>query len=144
MHGIEDSISKQPANARIRRASAIWALLVVMAALAAGCGYHIAGKGGKMPGGIKSVSIPIFFNSTAKPDIESTVTQAFVNEFVNTVHVTTDNEVVMRGTITSYELTPVSYTQNDVNQEYRLTVTLSLKDSYNNQDKKSVSISVTP
>ncbi|MBI5886944.1 MAG: LptE family protein [Deltaproteobacteria bacterium] len=79
-----------------------------------------------MPGGIESVSIPIFTNSTAKPDIESTVTQAFVNEFVNTLHVTTTNEVVMRGAITSYELTPVSYTQNDVNQEYRLTVTLSL------------------
>lgn len=111
---------------RILRPSGLTALFIFIVMLVAGCGYHIAGQGGKMPGGIESVSIPIFTNSTAKPDIESTVTQAFVNEFVNTLHVTTDNDVVMRGTINSYELTAVSYTQNDVNQEYRLTVTLSL------------------
>lgn len=112
-----------------RRALCYWPLIasfIFLAMTLAGCGYHIAGKSGKMPGDITSVSIPIFTNSTSKPDIESTITQAFVNEFVNTLKVTSDDNTVMKGAVISYELTPVSYTQNDVNKEYRLTVTLSL------------------
>ncbi len=110
-------------------------LLHICAAIAAaalvtvigGCGYHIAGKGGAMPGGVKSVSIPVFTNTTAKPDIESILTSAFVNEFVTTVEVKEKSDAVMRVTIKSYTLTPVSYTRSDVNQEYRLTVVLSVR-----------------
>lgn len=112
-----------------RRAARCWPLIASFFFLAVslvGCGYHIAGKSGKMPGDITSISIPIFTNSTSKPDIESTITQAFVNEFVNTVKIKSDDNTVMKGTVISYELTPVSYTQNDVNKEYRLTVTLAL------------------
>lgn len=102
------------------------ALLVAILFIVAGCGYHIAGRGGKMPGDITSLSIPIFTNSTSKPDIESAVTQAFVDEFANTLRITDNGDIVMAGIIRTYSLTPVSYTQNDVNQEYRLTVAMSL------------------
>lgn len=110
-------------------------LLHICAAIAAaalvtvigGCGYHIAGKGGAMPGGVKSVSIPVFTNTTAKPDIESILTSAFVNEFVTTVEVKEKSDAVMQVAIKSYTLTPVSYTRSDVNQEYRLTVVLSAR-----------------
>ncbi len=95
--------------------------------LLSGCGYHIAGKGGKMPGGITSLSIPVFANNTAKPDIEAPVTSAFVNEFVNTITVKDTGEAVMKGVIKSYSLTAVSFTKSDVNQEYRLTVAMSVK-----------------
>ena len=99
----------------------------VLAALwISGCGYHIAGKAGQMPGGIKSLTIPVFENGTRKPDIESIITAAFVDEFVTTVNVLDAGEAVMEGVIKSYELKPVSYTKDDVNQEYRLTVTVSL------------------
>ena len=101
--------------------------LAVLAALwISGCGYHIAGKAGQMPGGIKSLTIPVFENGTRKPDIESIITAAFVDEFVTTVNVLDAGEAVMEGVIKSYELKPVSYTKDDVNQEYRLTVTVSL------------------
>ncbi|MBI5827305.1 MAG: hypothetical protein HZB22_06225 [Deltaproteobacteria bacterium] len=103
---------------------------LMMAALVTaigGCGYHIAGKGGAMPGGIKSVSIPVFTNTTAKPDIESVLTSAFVNEFITTVEVKEKSDALMQVTIKSYTLTPVSYTRSDVNQEYRLTVVLSVR-----------------
>lgn len=101
-------------------------MLAALLSVIAGCGYHVAGKGSKMPGGITSVSIPVFTNATSKPDIEPAVTRAFVDEFVNTLKVTDSGDVVMRGTIKGYALTPVSYTQNDVNQEYRLTIAISL------------------
>lgn len=92
-----------------------------------GCGYHVAGKGGQMPGGVDTLSIPVFHNRTLKPDIESTVTAAFVTEFVTTVKVETDAPYVMEGSINAYDLTPVSFTRSDVNQEYRLTVAMSLR-----------------
>ncbi|MEK7773108.1 MAG: LptE family protein [Deltaproteobacteria bacterium] len=92
-----------------------------------GCGYHIAGKGGAMPGDMKSLSIPVFTNATAKPDIESILTSAFVSEFMTTLEIKEQSDAVMQVTIKSYTLTPVSYTRNDVNQEYRLTVALSVR-----------------
>ncbi|MBI5643331.1 MAG: hypothetical protein HY954_07635 [Deltaproteobacteria bacterium] len=98
----------------------------------AGCGYHIAGKGGKMPGDIASLYIPVFTNSTHKPDIEALITSAFVEEMVTTVKVVDAADGIMQGVIKSYDLTPVSYTRSDVNQEYRLTVTMSVKIVKNN------------
>lgn len=100
---------------------------VLLAFLLSGCGYHVAGMGGKFPGGVTTLSIPVFSNQTSKPDIESTISSAFVNEFVNTVKIIDkDAEAVMVGRIKSYTLTPISFAKNDITQEYRLTVVLSL------------------
>lgn len=101
------------------------ALFLLVAALS-GCGYHISGKTGRMPGKIENLTIPIFENRTAKPDIESALTVAFVEEFVTTVSVHRGAAHVMHGVITSYELTPVSFTKSDISQEYRLTVVMDL------------------
>lgn len=94
--------------------------------LLSGCGYHIAGKGGRMPGGVESLAIPVFENRTAKPDIESDLTAAFVTEFVTSVKVEGEAGHAMYGVIKSYELKPVSFTKSDINQEYRLTVVMAL------------------
>lgn len=99
----------------------LFALFVV-----SGCGYHVAGKGGAMPGGVERLTIPMFENKTTKPDIESDLTSAFVDEFVTTVKVEGSAPHAMNGVIKSYELTPVSFTPSDINQEYRLTVALAL------------------
>ncbi|MBI1911810.1 MAG: hypothetical protein HYS21_07380 [Deltaproteobacteria bacterium] len=100
---------------------------VFFAAVVSGCGYHVAGKGGAMPGGIKELSIPVFTNTTSKPDIEATITSAFVNEFITTVEVLNESEFLLQGTIKSYALNPVSFTKSDVNQEYRLTVVIDVR-----------------
>ncbi len=100
---------------------------LAMLLFAGGCGYHVAGKGGKMPGNAASVSIPVFLNNTAKPDIEGTVTGAFVSEFMNTVAVSDPADAVIEGVIKSYSLTAVSFTKSDINQEYRLTVVFSIR-----------------
>jgi len=94
--------------------------------LAAGCGYHVSGKGGGLPLGVRSLSIPVFVNQTSKPDIEATITNAFVSEFVSSVDVAEDGEAVMEGLIKSYSLGTVSYTRSDVNLEQRLTVVMSV------------------
>lgn len=101
-------------------------LVLLFLAFIAGCGYHVAGKAGRMPGGVTTLTIPVFENKTSKPDIEGILTGAFVEEFVTTVQVVSAGEAVMRGTINVYELNPVSFTKSDVNQEYRLTVEMNL------------------
>ncbi|MBI5234759.1 MAG: hypothetical protein HY886_00715 [Deltaproteobacteria bacterium] len=100
--------------------------VVLCVVMLVGCGYHVAGKGGRMPGNATAVSIPVFVNETSKPNIESVVTGAFVDAFVNTVFITGSADVVMKGIIKSYALAPVSYTRSDVNQEYRLTVVMAI------------------
>jgi len=79
-----------------------------------------------MPGGVESLAIPVFENRTAKPDIESDLTAAFVTEFVTSVKVEDTAGHAMYGVIKSYGLRPVSFTKSDINQEYRLTVELAL------------------
>src|SRR4030067_30936 len=46
------------------------------------CAYHIAGKGGNMPGNIATLSIPFFKNRIQKPDVETVITSALIEEFV--------------------------------------------------------------
>jgi outer membrane lipopolysaccharide assembly protein LptE/RlpB len=104
--------------------------------LPSGCGYHIAGTGGvpegkigPLPGGIMSLSIPVFENRTGRPDVESVVTTALVNEFMNAVDIVPVGtaDAVMEGVIKSYELSPVSFTENDIVREYRLTIVISIR-----------------
>ena len=105
-----------------------WPVLVVALLLVGGCGYHVAGKGGGgMPGSITEFALPVFINETRKPDIEALVTSAFADEFLTTVKVTDSARAKMLGRIRSYNLTAVSYSRDDVNQEYRLTVVFAIK-----------------
>ncbi|MEE9591833.1 MAG: LPS assembly lipoprotein LptE [Thermodesulfobacteriota bacterium] len=94
--------------------------------LFSGCGYHIAGKGGSMPGGIKTVSIPFFKNLTQRPGVETVITTAIVDEFINIESIKVvgveESEAVFIGSIRSYVLTPVSFDRTDVTQEYRLSI----------------------
>lgn len=96
--------------------------------LLSSCGYHISGKGGNFPGNIKTVSIPFFKNQTQRPDVESVITSAIVDEFITSgiVKVASDGEAALNGTIKGYTLTPISFNKNDVLQEYRLTIKLEL------------------
>lgn len=103
-------------------------ILVIFALMVAGCGYHVAGRGTKIEG-IDRLAIPVFKNSTQKPDIESIITTAVVDEFVNIVEVVETDvaDAVLNGRVLSYELKPISYSERDVVEEYRLSVLFSFE-----------------
>lgn len=108
----------------------VLAVVILTALVLAGCGYHVVGKGGgSLFTGIKTMAIPVFVNETRRADVESTLTSAIVDEFINTVELTLADkaEVVLEGVVTGYSLSAVSYTNKDVANEYRLTVTLTLR-----------------
>lgn len=83
-----------------------------------------------MPGDVKSIAVPFFKNHAQKPDIETIITTAVIDEFTNSnlAKVVDENsEAVLKGVITEYILTPVSFSKNDVIQEYRLSIKLEVE-----------------
>ncbi len=107
-------------------------LVPLLMLLVYGCGYHVAGKGGTSTlevEGITTIAIPIFKNDTHRADVESVITTAIVDEFVNVVDVVDPDraDAVMEGRIKRYSLDAISYTERDVVREYRLTVVLSVR-----------------
>lgn len=70
-----------------------------------GCGYHVAGKGDRLPPDIKTIAIPIFINKSPRFKIEQTLSGAITREFIErTKFVITPNpahaDAVLRGTVT--------------------------------------------
>lgn len=107
-------------------------LALILLLLVSACGYHFPGKGGTLPGGVKSLYIPLFINKTAKPQLENGLSDRVSEVFArngNIVLVEQQQlaEAVLEGVITSYSSRPISYDQNDDISEYRATVTIETK-----------------
>lgn len=49
----------------------------------ASCGYHVAGRGSRLPSEIKTVAVPAFVNQTTRYRIEQRLTEAVVRELLN-------------------------------------------------------------
>lgn len=114
-------------TAFVRRLGYLFNLPLIILFIAGCASYHIAGKSGHMPGDIANLAIPVFANNTPKPDIEAAMTGAFSTEFATTVELSENSRYMLQGAIKMYELKSVSYSKSDINQEYRLTVVISLK-----------------
>ncbi len=115
---------------RLRRIRPLLATLILILFVAGGCGYHVVGKGGNaFFADIDSMAIPVFTNETRRADVESTITSAIVDQFVNAVDIKSvaSAAVILEGVVVGYSLSPVSYTGRDVANEYRLSVVLSLR-----------------
>jgi outer membrane lipopolysaccharide assembly protein LptE/RlpB len=89
--------------------------LVLSCALLSGCGYHTAGKASRLPTTLHVIAIPAFVNQTQTYKIESTLTNAVVREFnARTKYrvspdVGPEADAILRGTVTSTQLAPVTY-----------------------------------
>ena len=83
-------------------------LLALGAALAAGCGYHIAGRTTRLPASVKTIAVPAMENRTSRYRIEQRLTDAVVREFLarTSYRVVADPagaDAVLRGKITALE-----------------------------------------
>jgi outer membrane lipopolysaccharide assembly protein LptE/RlpB len=87
---------------------------LVAAALAAGCGYHVAGRGDSLPKSIHVIAVPALENKTTSYRIEQKLTAATVHEFLaKTQYKVTSNptsgDAVLRGTVMSVEAVPLLF-----------------------------------
>ena len=92
----------------------IFGCLPMLLALA-GCGYHTAGKATRIPPSTHSIAVLAFANQTQTYRIEQTMTAAVVREFISRTKYrilyeeSPDADAVLRGTIVSTQLAPLTY-----------------------------------
>jgi outer membrane lipopolysaccharide assembly protein LptE/RlpB len=107
----------------------IISLALCAACLVCGCGYHLSGTA-ETPSLIagKTIAIPMWRSKIFRPYLESILTGSLVDEFAlrSGGMVTGEDEadLVLTGTIVSYETVAVSYTAEDKVREYRATMTI--------------------
>jgi len=90
------------------------ALLASLALLAAGCGYHVAGRAANLPSEWKTIAVPAFKNDTTQYRIEQRFTQAVVRELLERTKykVIQDEDAadaVLHGEVLTIETSPVLF-----------------------------------
>jgi Lipopolysaccharide-assembly len=107
-------------------------LCVLCGELTAGCGYALAGRGAFLPAYVKTIGIPIFVNSTTVFNVETLLTEKVRREFIGRGKYTilpqdTDVDAVLKGTVTSITITPVSFAQTQLASRYTITMTVRIE-----------------
>ena len=103
----------------------------LLLALLSGCGYHLAGSN-RLPDDIRTIAVPVFYNETFEPSLENAVTSAVKQEFLTNSRLTVVNDpeqadLVLRGTVVSFGLTPVTFDRTtNVVVEYRVRIRASV------------------
>jgi len=116
-------------SARVRRCAVLAALLAV--ALAGSCGYRIVGVGGKLPGGVTRVEVPVFENHTPRTDAARIMTEDFITQLLGSakLSVVSGNEVaqaVIQGSVTGYRREPITFDSKQKPLENSLTIVMDV------------------
>ncbi len=81
----------------------------------AACGYHNSAHNVRLPESVHTIAVPAFVNQTQSYRIEQVLTSAVVREFVTRTKFRivsdskNDADAVLRGTVTSMQLAPLTY-----------------------------------
>jgi len=102
------------ANRRLARATKPTALALTLAFLAAGCGYHVAGRGDALPKTIHVIAVPALENATNSYRIEQKLTSATIHEFLAATPYKISShpesaDAVLRGKVVSLEAVPLLF-----------------------------------
>ncbi|HUP63702.1 MAG TPA: LptE family protein [Thermoanaerobaculia bacterium] len=97
-----------------------------------GCGYALVGRANFLPPEIRTVQVPAFINRTTRVELEQRVTQAIAEEMVSRgrlrlVNEPSEADVILRGTIQSFGINPVSFNDQGRATRYQALVTASIE-----------------
>lgn len=113
------------------------AILLVVLATTAGCGYHTGGHAARLPAGIHVVSVPVFANKTQTYRIEQVLTRDVVRELISRTKYTVVSrsqepaDAVLTGTVLTTQAAPLTYDPQSGRVSSALVtviVSVSLKD----------------
>jgi len=120
--------------------------VVMAAALSAsilvlpGCGYSLAGRGSFLPDYIKVIGVPTFVNRTPLFNLETQMTEKVRAEFIGRgkyriVPDTQNVDAVLNGEVTGVNITPLSFTNQQLAARYQITMTarVELRDQRENK-----------
>jgi lipopolysaccharide assembly LptE-like protein len=103
---------------------------LILGSATSSCGYHFTPVGGIVPPDAKTIAIPVFINGTLEPYVDVEVTKAVVDEFLADGRLAVVNidaaDLVLRGRVTKFELTPASYTADSHVQSYNVSIGVNL------------------
>ena len=113
----------------------------VVVFLFSSCGYHLSGYGSTLPPNIRTVSIPVFKNSSSEPNIQREVTDAVRRAFTSDGRLKVADakkaDLIMRGTLTDYQLRAVAFNSEDSAEEYIVRIGVQIT-AYNRIKKKII------
>lgn len=110
--------------------------ILAVAALAAGCGYHVSSRGDVIPHDVKTIAIPPFANITTRYGLARLLPADITREFISRTHytITTDPnqaDAILRGTVDNYVAFPTTSdptTGRATGVQVAATVSVSLTD----------------
>jgi len=112
----------------ILKRSTIWLIFILCISLSA-CGYKFAGSG-SLPGGIKSVCIPVLNNRTSEAGVENMITNDLIYEFnrhgISVLSSKDKAEAVLSGVVWSVFIETIAYKSPTISSERRVTITVNL------------------
>ncbi|MBC8285088.1 MAG: hypothetical protein H8E32_14840 [Nitrospinae bacterium] len=83
-----------------------------------GCGYHLVGTGNTLPPHLKTISIPVFENSSSQPEIHRELTSAILQSFISDGRLKVvkkgDADLAMTGTLSYYNTRSASFNAQDL------------------------------
>ncbi len=113
----------------ILKTSFIFSILIVCTVFS-GCGYRLVGTSSKLPGHIKTMAIPVFENKTNQPELHRNLTDAIREAFINDVRVkivaSKKADLIVKGTLSYYDIRAVAFDQNDVATQYWVKIAINL------------------
>ena len=107
-------------------------LLALMGFVAPGCGYSLAGRGSFLPADIRVVGIPQLVNNTTFFQIEQILTEKIRTEFIGrgryrVIPAPEGADAVVTGTVTSINVQPVGFTEQQLASRYLFTLTMNVQ-----------------
>ena len=114
-------------------------LWLLISLLLSGCGYHLIGTGSTLPEHLKTLSIPVFTNSSSQPEIHRELTSAIIDAFITDGRVKVvrkgQADMVMKGNLLHYELKTVSFTSDNFATGYIIVLGVDVEviDKVNNK-----------
>lgn len=112
------------------------ALVALLAAGVAGCGYSLEGRGISTDPSVKRIGVPLFQDVTGRADLDNQVTAAVIEELLKrgrftVVKEATGVDAVVIGEILRYEVEPINFTDSGVATEAtRYAISLTAKVTY--------------
>jgi hypothetical protein len=113
---------------RTSRFGAALAVLVLLGAALAGCGYSLVGRGSFLPAYIKTIGIPMFVNRTSVFDLETQITQKVRSEFIGRGRYQIlpgagNADAVLTGEVLDVSVVPATFTDEQIASGYVVTMT---------------------
>ena len=105
---------------------------LLAAAANSGCGYSLAGQGSFLPDYIQTIGIPLFENATTVFEVEQTLTQQVVQQFIgrgsyNVSSADTGVDALLSGTISSIDIQPATFSPQQQASKYIFTLRVAIE-----------------